>query len=160
MNQKIQKFLSFETYSSPSELSSNDFKLYLKAKEISKKAYAPYSKFNVGCALELASGEIVVANNQENIAFPSGLCAERVALFYAGANFPTDEVLTIFIYAEGELLPDNNFLTPCGSCRQVMTESQRRQKERFRILLCGNDQHVLVVEKIDDLLPFSFGMIE
>ena len=160
MTQKIQKILSFETFSSPSELDSNDFKLYQKAKEISKNAYAPYSNFRVGCALELSSGEIVLANNQENIAYPSGLCAERVALFYAGANFPNDEVLTIFIYAEGNLLPKNNFLTPCGSCRQVMSESQHRQKQTFRILLCGNDNQVLMVEKMEDLLPFSFGMID
>ena len=160
MTQKIQKILSFEAFSSPTELNSNDFKLYQKAKEISKNAYAPYSNFRVGCALELSSGEIVLANNQENIAYPSGLCAERVALFYAGANFPNDEVLTIFIYAEGNLLPENNFLTPCGSCRQVMAESQHRQKQSFRILLCGNDKQVLMVEKMEDLLPFSFGMID
>lgn len=157
MSKKIQKQLVYTSFLNPSELVEQDFLLYQKAKLIAQQAYAPYSKFNVGCALELNSGEIVLANNQENAAYPSGLCAERVAFFYAGANYPNDAIKTVFIYASGDFLKADEFLSPCGACRQVMAESQQRQQQPFRILLCGNDTQVLVVDKIEDLLPFSFG---
>lgn len=157
MTKKIEKNIIFTVAETPSELSENDFNLFKKAKSIAAKAYAPYSEFKVGCAIELISGEIILSSNQENAAYPSGLCAERVGLFYAGANYPDDEIKTIFIYAVGEMLQKEDFLSPCGACRQVMAETQSRQKNTFRILLCGNDEQVLIVEKVEDILPFMFG---
>ena len=113
----MNKLLSidYQEYDSWKELNSNDLELAERAFSSSKLAYAPYSKFNVGAALRMNSGQIIVGNNQENIAFPSGLCAERVALFHAGSNFPNEEVETICIVAEGELMPKEQLLSPCGS---------------------------------------------
>jgi cytidine deaminase len=94
----------------------------------------------------------------ENIAFPSGLCAERVALFYAGANYPDSEIETLCIVAKGDLVPKNHILSPCGSCRQVMLESENRQRVPIRVILINQDGKVLIVESAKDFLPFGFGI--
>lgn len=127
------------------------------ARSTMKNAYAPYSNFKVGASVLLDSGEIVCGSNQENIAYPSGLCAERVALFYAGANFPDNSVKTICIVAEGELLPKDQMLTPCGSCRQVMNETEKRQQKPFKVILIGQNENVVIFNSAADLLPFAFG---
>jgi cytidine deaminase len=159
MKQHLKIEHTFEVYTSPKKLSASDTILYNKAKNIAEKAYAPYSKFLVGCALQLDNGEVITANNQENMAYPSGLCAERIALFCAGANFPDAAIQTVFIYSKGDFLEKDKFLSPCGACRQVMVESQMRQKFAFRILLCGNDKKVLEVKEIEDIMPFAFGKL-
>ena len=125
---------SFDVYSNETELNQLDFKLLAEAKEAVLKAYAPYSNFHVGAAVLLEDGTIIQGNNQENIAYPSGLCAERVALFHAGAQFPGIAVDLICIVAKGDLMPISQLLSPCGACRQVMLESENRQNKPNRTL--------------------------
>jgi len=141
------------------QLNESDRLLVDKAFDACNRAYAPYSKFHVGAAVLLDNGVIVEGNNQENVAYPSGLCAERVALFYAGANYPTSKVDTICIVAKGDLLPIENLLTPCGACRQVMIETENRQKKAFRTILVSQNNKVMIFETALDLLPFAFGVI-
>lgn len=139
-------------------LEAGDIALVEKAYGIAEKAYAPYSEFKVGAAVLLANGEVVLGSNQENIAYPSGLCAERVALFYAGANFSDQAVNTIAIVAKGDLLPFDKVLSPCGGCRQVMLESEIRQQEPFRVILVSQNKRTIVFSSAKDLLPFAFGI--
>lgn len=154
MKQEIT--ISFEC-TQLSDLSEKDQNLIAKAKAISTKAYAPYSEFNVGATVLLKNGEIVLGSNQENIAYPSGLCAERVALFYAGANFPDVEVDTIYIVAKGELVKEDMNLSPCGGCRQVMVETEIRQSNNYRVILVNQDDSVNIFSSAKDLLPLTFG---
>lgn len=138
------------------ELSQEDQQLVEKAYSISEKAYAPYSKFHVGAAVLLENNEIVLGSNQENIAFPSGLCAERVALFYAGANFPQQIVKKIVIVAKGDLVPMDKILSPCGGCRQVMLETEVRQKTPYEVILVSQNGQTIIFNAAIDLLPFAF----
>jgi len=126
-----------------------------KAKEQVSKAYAPYSNFHVGAAVELENGEIFAGSNQENSAYPSGLCAERVAMFYANAQFPDVAVKTIAIaaFTDGNFLPEP--ITPCGSCRQVLLESEMRFEKNIKVLLYGT-KHIFQLENIRQLLPLCF----
>ena len=140
------------------ELAESDQNLVLAAKAIMKTAYAPYSQFKVGAALLLADGEIITGSNQENIAYPSGLCAKRVALFYAGANFPDVPVDTLCIVAKGELVPKDTILSPCGGCRQVMAETQVRQKSPYRVILVSQNEVTIIFNSATDLLPLAFGL--
>jgi cytidine deaminase len=119
------------------------------------RAYAPYSQFKVGAAVLLKDGTVVEGNNQENIAYPSGLCAERVALFAAGATFPEIPVEAIALVAikDGNIQPS---IAPCGACRQVLLETEQRYNQPIRILLCGKNETILVTSA-KDLLPFSFS---
>ena len=149
--------ISFKEFDNWNELSSDDIELVEKAFDVSKDAYAPYSKFYVGASLRMEDQTIVLGSNQENIAYPSGLCAERVALFYAGAIHPTLKVKKICVVARGELIPKENWVTPCGSCRQVMAESQNRQKEPIEIILVSQNNRVLIFHSVSDLLPFIFA---
>lgn len=151
--------LEYQLFNSWEELEESDRLLVNKAYSICDKAYAPYSKFKVGASVLLGNGEIILGNNQENIAYPSGLCAERVALFYAGANFPDQEVKTICIVAEGDLLPFDQILSPCGGCRQVMLETETRQKNPFRVILVSQNKRTIIFSSANDLLPFAFGTI-
>jgi cytidine deaminase len=122
-----------------------------------ENAYAPYSKFRVGAVALMEDGSIIKGNNQENIAYPSGLCAERVALFYAGANFPGKVVQKLVIVAKGELMATEQLLSPCGGCRQVMLETENRQNSPIEVLLVNQDNRVLILNSVKDLLPFGFG---
>jgi cytidine deaminase len=154
----IKEFhFSYELLPSKSELNANDQLLAEQAIDAMNKAYAPYSKFHVGAALQLITGEIIQGNNQENIAYPSGLCAERVALFYSGANYPGIAIQTLCIVAKGDLIPNNAILSPCGSCRQVMLESENRQKNPIKVILINQDGSLYVVDSVKFLLPFGFG---
>ncbi len=127
-----------------------------KAIPASGKAYSVYSEFSVGAAVLLANGEMVSGNNQENVAYPSGICAERTALFYAGATFPgvSVEALAIAACFEGKLC--EKAVSPCGACRQVMSEMIRRYKQDFDVIMVGGKETVVV--KASDLLPFSFAI--
>jgi cytidine deaminase len=139
------------------QLNSSDQELVHRAYQIAENAYAPYSAFKVGAAVELEDGSIVVGSNQENIAYPSGLCAERVALFYTGANYPDLKVKTICVVARGDLLPVEQLLSPCGACRQVMLETEIRQNDMYRVILVSQNERTIVFESAKDLLPFAFG---
>ena len=151
--------IPFEHFTSWRELSDSDQLLVGKAYEIASNAYAPYSEFHVGSVVKLKSGQLILGSNQENIAFPSGLCAERVALFYAGANYPKEIIDTICVVAKGELLPVDKLLTPCGACRQVMLETEIRQNQTYRILLVSQNEQTVIFHSAKDLLPFAFGTV-
>ena len=122
-----------------------------------QKAYAPYSNFKVGASVLLENGQIICGSNQENVAFPSGLCAERVALNYVGANFPDVAIDTLCVVARGELMPEDHMLSPCGGCRQVMLESENRQVPPIRVILVNQDHRTIILNAVRDLLPFGFG---
>lgn len=154
MEKKIYK-LEF-TEASFNELVDHQKKLIELAKKVTEQAYAPYSNFRVGAAVLLENNEIITGTNQENSAYPSGLCAERVAIFYANHFYPTTPIKAIAIAAfnNGDFL--NEPITPCGSCRQVMIETQNRFKKPFEILLYSKNK-ILIFETIEALLPFSFN---
>ena len=157
---KKQLTVSYEFFSSREELSQEDQNLINKAYEIAADAYAPYSNFKVGAIAELEDGTTVSGSNQENIAYPSGLCAERVALFYAGANFPDKAVKKLVVVARGNLIEPDMCVSPCGSCRQVIAESEKRQSEEIELLLVSQNGAVWRFERASDLLVFPFGMKE
>lgn len=140
------------------ELPDTEHILIEKAYEAAEDAYAPYSDFKVGAAVLLEDGTVIKGNNQENIAYPSGLCAERVALFYAGANYRGTAVKTIVVVAQGDLIAGDECVSPCGSCRQVIAESESRQEEAIRIILVAQDGKTWIFDSIKDLLIFPFGV--
>jgi cytidine deaminase len=140
-------------------LNDSDQELVKKAYEISQNAYAPYSEFHVGASVQMANGKILTGSNQENIAYPSGLCAERVVLFYAGSQFPNTKIETICVVAKGDLLPFDKILSPCGACRQVMLETEIRQTDEMRVILVSQNEKTLIFNNVKDLLPFAFGTI-
>jgi cytidine deaminase len=150
----------FQLYPNWESLQTVDISVVNKAFEAMEKAYAPYSKFKVGAALLLEDGQIIQGNNQENIAYPSGLCAERVALFHAGAQFPGIAVDLICIVAKGDLMPISQLLSPCGACRQVMLESENRQNKPIRIILVNQDNRTMCIDSVQNLLPFGFGTFQ
>ena len=139
------------------ELPDAEKKLIQLAKQATSKAYAPYSNFQVGTAVLLDNGEILTGNNQENAAFSSGLCAERVVLFYANARYPEAKVLTIAVAAQNMIGFSNEPISPCGSCRQVFLEAENRYHSKIRWLLYGTDQ-IAIVDSVKDLLPLSFDV--
>jgi cytidine deaminase len=141
----------------PENLEDRDRTLLRRAHEAASAAYAPYSDFKVGSAIRLKNGEIVLGSNQENIAYPSGLCGERVALFSAGALYPNEEIDTIAIVSPSPIADESAFL-PCGSCRQVLLESESRQTSHIRILLQARDESVLISESAINLMPFAFAV--
>lgn len=148
---------SFEKYTSLEFLSEEDQDLLKKAIEIREKAYAPYSEFKVGAAILLEDGTVVTGNNQENAAYPSGLCAERVAIFHASAQYPDKKIVKIAISADSEKTKLTKAVSPCGACRQSLYEYEHKQKEKIQIIF-GTDYSTLYkTESLQNLLPFSFN---
>lgn len=137
------------------ELTPRERTLCEAALEATGNAYAPYSRFSVGAALLLANGQVVTGCNQENAAYPSGLCAERVALFYATSRYPGIPVEMIAVTAvyEGKQVEQ---ISPCGGCRQVMTETEQRYKQPIQLLLYGREE-IVRLDSAEALLPLSFG---
>lgn len=142
-------------YDAVSELPDSDKKLLFEARRIAENAYAPYSGFNVGAALLLDNNEIIAGSNQENAAFTPGMCAERVALFYANSAFPDLPVKALAVTASNVngLLEDS--VKPCGSCRQAILETEVRFNRPIRIILDG-EKRIHVFEGVENLLPFAF----
>ncbi|MCC8145913.1 MAG: cytidine deaminase [Bacteroidales bacterium] len=138
------------------ELNLSEKILIDSAKEAALRSYSPYSHFQVGASVQLVNNEIITGSNQENAAYPSGLCAERIALFYANSRFPEEAVQAVAVAAcrEGNFTKDP--VTPCGACRQVMLEVQNRYKQPFSLYLYGTKE-IFVIETINDILPLSFG---
>lgn len=137
------------------ELSDEQREVLTIAKEQTKHSYCPYSRFHVGAAAKLANGVIIRGSNQENAAYPSGLCAERTALFAAGAQYPDQPVrkLAIACFTGGRFTNDPG--SPCGSCRQVMLETEHRYEGKMEVLLYGENE-IFVFESAADLLPLNF----
>jgi cytidine deaminase len=131
-------------------------KLMQKASEARQKAYAPYSKFSVGAALLLENGEIITGNNQENASYPSGLCAERTAIFYKGAQYPNAKILKMAIIAGSQINPTTTPIPPCGACRQVIAEYEVNQKAPIEIYFMGETGEVIKSNSLANLLPLVF----
>lgn len=148
--------LKFTEYSSADDLTAEEKLLFEKAKQARDKAYAPYSNFYVGAALLLENYEVVTGSNQENAAYPSGLCAERVALFYAGSRFPDLAITTLVITCSSKNHKVHKPLSPCGACRQVIAEYEQRQGKKIRIIMCGETGPILSCDGIEQLLPLMF----
>lgn len=144
------------SFNSIDELPANIHDLMNQAIEIRSKAYAPYSKFQVGAAVLLKSGRVVLGSNQENAAYPSGLCAERTAVFAAGANYPNDEIVCICISASSTLKDTLEPIPPCGACRQSLLEYENKQKSNIPIYFMGKSGEVVQSPSIKNLLPFFF----
>lgn len=149
--------IHYEIYKSTEELNNQDKILIERAIEAAHNAYAPYSGFNVGAAILLDNGKIVIGNNQENAAYPSGLCAERVAMFAASSLYPDAIMESIAITAFSDKFVVDFPITPCGSCRQVMSEYETRQRKSMRVILKGAKGEIQLINKIADLLPFMFN---
>lgn len=149
--------IDYQYFSSENELSEIERTLYRKALEARENAYAPYSSFLVGCAILLENGEIIIGNNQENAAYPSGTCAERSAIYWTAANFPNEKIVKLFAIgapAQGEkiLIP----APPCGACRQSILEYESKQKTPIEVYFANLAGEVYKTSSISDLLPFTF----
>ena len=156
INQEIH--ITYEEYHSLGELNPGDRELVTEAIQAMEGAYAPYSHFHVGAAVRMSNGQIVRGANQENAAFPSGICAERTAMFAAGSRFPDKDMLSIAI-AGGVLGRLGRYpATPCGACRQVMAQYQAKSGKPMSILMVAEDK-ILKFEKVDDILPLIFKSI-
>lgn len=142
-------------YDSVEDLPEEDRQLVFSAREAATRAYAPYSRFYVGASLRLANGEVISGNNQENAAFPTGLCAERVALFYAHSRYPDAAVDALAITANKDQDQVKDPIKPCGSCRQAIIESEYRFNRPIRLILDGK-QKIEVFDGVENLLPFAF----
>lgn len=153
---KIEINTTFSVFQSIDELSQESKSLMENAVEIRKKAYAPYSKFRVGAALLLDNGKIVLGSNQENAAYPSGLCAERVAIFQSGAIYPEAKIIKMAISAASDNNKTTTPIPPCGACRQSIFEYEFKQNTPIEIYFMGESGEVYKSESIKNLLPLSF----
>ena len=147
---------TFLVYDSITDLPSDTQSLMNQAIEIRKKAYAPYSKFRVGVAILLDNGKVVLGSNQENAAYPSGLCAERVAIFQAGAIYPEANIVKLAITAASDSNPTSIPIPPCGACRQSIAEYELKQDAPIEIYFMGESGEVYKSNSIANLLPLSF----
>ncbi|SHG02181.1 cytidine deaminase [Flavobacterium johnsoniae] len=147
---------SFTIYDTINELSQDVQDLMNQAVEIRKKAYAPYSKFRVGAALLLDNGKVILGSNQENAAYPSGLCAERTAIFYAGSIYPEAKILKMAITAASDTNQTQAPIPPCGSCRQSIAEYEIKQDTLIEIYFMGEIGEVYKSASLKNLLPFMF----
>ena len=147
--------IKFTEYEATAQLPEMDNGLIMSARRAAKNAYAPYSGFRVGAAVLLENGVIVTGNNQENAAYPSGLCAERTALFYASAQYPNIPIIAIAVSTLNRADTPSDIAKPCGSCRQVMAEYEDIAGKPLRIILDSTDR-IFILDGIDNLLPLRF----
>lgn len=148
--------INFEVIPSYEKLNDIEKILFDKAKTIREQAYAPYSNFLVGCAVQLENGEIITGSNQENAAYPSGLCAERTTIFWTSANYPDVKIKKLFVIGAPKDALTSTPIPPCGACRQSILEYESKQKEEIEIYFASLDGEILKTKSIRDLLPFSF----
>lgn len=146
----------FSVFDSVQELPQDIQNLMTQAVAIRKKAYAPYSKFRVGAALLLDNGKVVLGSNQENAAYPSGLCAERVAIFQAGSIYPEAKILKMAITAASDTNPTTTPIPPCGSCRQSIAEYEIKQDIPIEIYFMGDIGAIYKSASLKNLLPLMF----
>jgi cytidine deaminase len=146
----------FDVFENFNELPKDIQSLMSDAIEVRKKAYAPYSQFRVGAAILLDNGKIVLGSNQENAAYPSGLCAERVAIFYAGANYPEAKILKIAISATSDINVNKTPIPPCGACRQSIAEYESKQETSIEMYFMGEIGEIYKSDSLKNLLPFTF----
>jgi cytidine deaminase len=153
---KVKVSSEFIEFESSDQLDQQDRGLLEKAREARDKAYAPYSEFKVGAAILMENGSVVTGNNQENAAYPSGMCAERVAAWCALSSHPGLKILKIFISARSENKPVNRPVSPCGSCRQTLAEYEIKQKQPIEVYFSGDTGVIRKAGSVRDLLPFMF----
>lgn len=154
MNKQLT--INYQEYGSMAEMPSDDRELLEQAVVAAQGAYAPYSQFHVGAAVRLADGRVVCGSNQENAAYPSGLCAERTAIFAASAQYPQmrdyTAIAIVGMDAEGRLCE----ASPCGACRQVLDEYEQQQGHPMRVICYVSERCVRIFSSVGDLLPFGF----
>lgn len=146
----------FKAFDTIAELPVDIQDLMTQAVAVRKNAYAPYSQFRVGVAILLDNNKVVLGSNQENAAYPSGLCAERVAIFHAGAIYPEAKILKMAITAASDTNPTTTPIPPCGSCRQSIAEYEIRQETPIEIYFMGEIGIIYKSESLKNLLPFMF----
>ncbi|GAA5035589.1 cytidine deaminase [Marivirga lumbricoides] len=150
INIPYQKFASFEDLPEKHQI------LWKEALEARKSSYSPYSNFTVGSAIELENGEIITGTNQENAAFPAGLCAERVAMYRSGIQAPEQKFVRMAICATKGKEENLRSAPPCGGCRQVMLEFEKRHQQSFELLFTDANGDFILINSPSDLFPFSF----
>ena len=150
--------ISYQEYKSIDELNPEDRELAAEAIKAMQGAYAPYSHFHVGAAVRMSNGQIVRGANQENAAFPSGLCAERTAMFTAGARYPDKDMQSIALAGGVMGRLGSQPATPCGACRQVMAQYQAKSGKPMSVIMISAEK-VWKFEKVDDILPLIFDSI-
>ena len=153
---KIEIKTTFTAFQSVEELPQDIQSLMKQAVEVRKNAYAPYSKFRVGAALLLDNGKTVLGSNQENAAYPSGLCAERVAIFHSNAVYPDAKIIKMAISAASDVNETKSPTPPCGSCRQAISEYEFKQNTPIEIYFMGESGEVYKSDSVKNLLPLSF----
>jgi cytidine deaminase len=146
--------ISFEEFSDIAEMPEKDRELLVMAKEALKNAFAPYSHFYVGAALRLDNGEIITGSNQENSAFPSGLCAERVAFFNATHAYPNAKIEAIAVATNSDVTDTSQPTAPCGGCRQVIVDKELRDKSNIVCILSGSSGKIAKFSSFKDLMPY------
>lgn len=154
---KLTIVSEMDVYQSVTDMTKKEAELISLAKQSIKNAYAPYSQFFVGAAILLDNGKIITGNNQENAAYPSGLCAERVALFYASSQYPGISVKSIAIAVKSKKMVINEPLSPCGSCRQVIAEYEKLHQKPIKIIMTGEKGPIYVANSIESILPLMFS---
>ena len=147
---------SFQEYLSASDFSDDKKRLINQANEIALNAYAPYSKFKVGCAVLLANGTITAGANVENASYPVGICAERTALSHVVTNFPNDKVNSIAISYSTANNDTDEIIFPCGMCRQFILECEARNNEPIELILQSPSGKIIIINQASNLLPFGF----
>ena len=150
--------IKIEEFGSQGELTAGDRELLELAVKACDSSYSPYSTFRVGAAVRMANGEFLSGSNQENAAYPSGLCAERVVLFYAQAKYPGIAAEAIAVYARTDEFKLDRPVTPCGACRQVIAEHESRYGTKTRVIMGGANGSVVITEGIENLLPLMFQL--
>lgn len=158
--EEIRKESVLYKFSKPEDLTELDRQLLQKAKEAVTTSYAPYSRFHVGCALVLENGVVVKGSNQENIAYPSGLCAERVAIFHAGSAYPDVPVKAMAITAKAESFEIKEPVMSCGACLQSMSEYELKFNKPIRIILQGETGDIYIAEGLKTFMPYMFWQEE
>lgn len=153
--QKISSTLT--VFENLSELPKDVQVLFQKSVEARDKAYAPYSNFQVGAAIKLESGKIITGSNQENAAYPSGLCAERTAIFYAGANYPNQIIESLVVSVKSLNKTVDSPTPPCGSCRQAIAEYEFKQHQPIAIYFMGETGKIIKADSLLDILPLAFN---
>lgn len=153
---KVEIKTQITVFDAIDELPDSAKSLMNAAINVKQTAYAPYSKFKVGAALLLENGAVVTGNNQENAAYPSGICAERVAIWKAASDFPDQKILTLAITASSSSQITKEPVAPCGACRQSLSEYELKQKDKIEVYFMGEIGKVIKTESVLDLLPIAF----
>ena len=156
MSNKININIELDLFNSTYDLNDETQNLIKIAQKVRLKAYAPYSNFLVGAALLLENGEIISGNNQENAAYPSGLCAERTAIFYAHSEFPKQKILKMAICAGSKRKGSNKPIPPCGSCRQALVEYEKLQNSPIELYFMGTRGEIAYSKSVENILPWLF----